>query len=134
MNSDSWLPPDPFDPTYLYGCLVIGRCPNCHGEGVSWVLEDGLPPGDCGRKDTCSYCKGVGYGLADLPEDLTGWTRKRCPTCSGDGAVMHHSSMNSVPVEAWFEACKSCGGEREILMPPTEMNAGDELDQDDTPF
>ncbi len=124
---DEWLPLEAHDPAYRYGRLVTGKCRNCDGEGIAWEIDrDGLPPGDYFMwQESCKNCKGIGYSTADLPDDLTGWTFQKCSECNGDGAVFCNSSINSAPVEAWYEACKSCGGRREILMPPQELDQGD---------
>jgi len=134
--SDEWHPLDADEPTYRYGRLVTGKCRNCDGEGTAWEIdEEGLPPGDYfSWEETCKNCKGVGYATADFPDDLAGWTFQQCEACNGDGAVICYSSISSAPVEAWYAPCKSCGGRREILMPPTEMNGGDQSDHEDAPF
>lgn len=54
-------------PHEILGHPVIGKCPECKGEGVLWAYE-----GDTHWADRCKVCNSLGY-ILDLPED---WRRQ----------------------------------------------------------
>ncbi len=133
MNRENHEPLSEYDPDFRYGRRVVAKCKKCCGEGTVWEADDvDFDEGDrYGYDVQCDSCGGFGYFREPFPEDTSKWVKQTCGCDSG--AVFCHSSMNSAPVHAWYEACPRCGGSGHLLVPPTEALQTN-IDDEDAPF
>lgn len=124
MHPEESLPLDDDDPRFRQGYRVQSKCARCRGEGTIWKVEkdDLLAEQPFYWQSGCRACDGIGFFLECHSADAGNYVEQTCPECTGERAIFCHGSVGSVPVEAWYEPCASCGGRGFVFVPSGDFD------------